>query len=252
MRMTYLMLISTFCFGIIGLVLWTDSAYAKPPGCSPVAHNLAACNQNLDACMDDLDTCQATFQIFPGDGYDNPDDYGVSGHGPELSYTDNGDGTFTDNNTKLMWEEKDNSGGIHDVNNTYTWSSSGTAADGTLFNGTNTIGTDFLYTLNNTCAGDETMYCTNDTDCTGIGNGKCGFAGHQDWRIPNVKELQSLVNYINEYPAWSAPGYCDDSAYWSATSAATGATAWYVDFSTGKVDDDILKPGSNHARAVRP
>jgi hypothetical protein len=33
---------------------------------------------------------------FPGDGVD----------GPELSYRDNGDGTTTDLNTRLMWEQK--------------------------------------------------------------------------------------------------------------------------------------------------
>jgi hypothetical protein len=46
--------------------------------------------------------------VFPGDGVD----------GPALSYTDNMNGTFTDNNTLLMWEVKDTSGGIHDVSNT--------------------------------------------------------------------------------------------------------------------------------------
>ena len=34
--------------------------------------------------------------VFPGDGID----------GPALSYKDNNDGTFTDNNTQLMWETK--------------------------------------------------------------------------------------------------------------------------------------------------
>jgi len=41
--------------------------------------------------------------------------------GATLSYTDNGDGTITDNNTRLMWEKKDDSGGIHDQDNGYTW-----------------------------------------------------------------------------------------------------------------------------------
>lgn len=59
---------------------------------------------------------------------------GLSGHGPDLSYQDNGDGTFTDNNTKFMWEIKlapDGSDGgncdaanqddrsVHCVNNIY-------------------------------------------------------------------------------------------------------------------------------------
>ena len=41
--------------------------------------------------------------------------------GASRSYTDNGDGTITDNRTGLMWEKKDRSGGIHDWNNTYLW-----------------------------------------------------------------------------------------------------------------------------------
>src|SRR6266581_3910138 len=77
--------------------------------------------------------------VFPGDGV----------NGPALRYTDHRDGTFTDDNTKLIWEMKDDAGGIHDVNNTYTWSLNEPNPDGTLF-------TEFLDTLNNTCSGDET------------------------------------------------------------------------------------------------
>ena len=64
-----------------------------------------------------------------------------------MSYTDNDDGTITDNNTGLMWEKKDSLGGgadpdnAHDADNTYSWSSSGTDPDGTAF-------TDFLGELN--------------------------------------------------------------------------------------------------------
>src|SRR3972149_9339876 len=85
-------------FGIIGVALLTSLAHAVGP------------------------------KNFPGDG---------AGDGPALSYTDNGDGTFTDNNTKFMWEIKDQSGGVHDVDNTYTWTDTvdadNTDPDGTLF-----------------------------------------------------------------------------------------------------------------------
>jgi len=30
---------------------------------------------------------------------------------------------------------------------------------------------------------------------------QCGYAGHRDWRIPNVKELQSIVDYSQVNPA---------------------------------------------------
>jgi hypothetical protein len=40
--------------------------------------------------------------------------------GATLSYTDNGDGTITDNNTGLMWAKKSDDGSIHDKDNAYT------------------------------------------------------------------------------------------------------------------------------------
>jgi hypothetical protein len=41
--------------------------------------------------------------------------------GASRAYTDNGDGTITDNTTGLMWEKKSDDGTIHDKDNTYTW-----------------------------------------------------------------------------------------------------------------------------------
>src|SRR5712691_4505056 len=174
--------------GMVGALL--TAGLAEAASCKAVANQLAMCQGSLTTCQADLAACQAEpTVIFPGDGVD----------GPALSYTDNSDGTFTDNNTLLMWEKKDTAGGIHDVNNTYTWSSTGTAADGTAF-------TVFLATLNNKCDGNETTACTSNADCTGIGNGLCGHAGHRDWRMPNVKELQSIVDYSTLNPASSVPG----------------------------------------------
>ncbi|MDA2920750.1 DUF1566 domain-containing protein [Desulfobacterota bacterium AH_259_B03_O07] len=159
---------------------------------------------------------------FPGDGYTNPDGFGVSGHGPALSYTNNRDGTFTDNVTNFMWEIKDNNRGVHDVDNTYTWSSSGTAPDGTLF-------TVFLAGVNASALG-----------------------GFSDWCIPHVKVLQSIVDYSTFNPAsFLVPGLTAASFYWSATTDASFPNgAWGVNFNLGDVDS-ISKDGSNHARAVR-
>src|SRR5207247_8582198 len=44
--------------------------------------------------------------------------------GAPLSYTDNGDGTITDNNTGLMWEKLSMDGSVHDVSTTYPWARS--------------------------------------------------------------------------------------------------------------------------------
>lgn len=107
--------------------------------------------------------------------------------------------------------------------------------------------------MNNTCS-DETTTCASDADCTVIGNGKCGFAGHRDWHIPNVKELQSIVDYSRSNPATSVPGVnvtsvgvCD---YWSVTTSAFG-DAWGVNFYYGEVIQ-LAKLDHFCARAVRP
>ena len=215
----------------------------------------AVCSEDLNACNEDLAECGAQpAMICPGDGYSDPDAYGVSGHGPALSYSDNGDGTFTDINTGLKWEIKDDAGGIHDKDNAYTWTDTGngdsTDPDGTLFNV-------FLNALNNTCNGDGIDPCSSDADCTGIGDEVCGLAGHRDWRVPNAKELQSIVDYSIANPASSVPGLTAPLEYWSATTDATPGLggqkvgAFYVHFRTGAVID-INKFNSYRGRAVRP
>ncbi|MGD2176182.1 MAG: DUF1566 domain-containing protein [Anaerolineae bacterium] len=65
------------------------------------------------------------------------------------------------------------------------------------------------------------------------------YAGYDDWRVPNVKELQSIVDYSGVYPAIDQTYFNitdEDSYYWSSTSAyfspqSPGYTyAWYVAF----------------------
>ena len=130
--------------------------------------------------------------------------------GAALTYTDNGDGTITDDNTGLQWEKQSSDGSVHDMSNTYTWDQA--------FSG-------HVATLN-------TM----------------SFAGHTDWRVPNVRELQSIVNYQNSIPAVS-PAFntsctasctvltCSCTAsnfYWSSSSYAGNPTvAWNVVFNGG-------------------
>ena len=82
-----------------------------------------------------------------------------------------------------------------------------------------------------------------------VGN-ECGFAGHQDWRLPNVKELFSILDYANLGPAASIPG-TGTGFYWSATTVTfNSANAWIVFFNLGWVDN-FDKTTSQHVRAVR-
>jgi len=239
---------SLFLTVLFLVLMFAGTAYAqrvnpkKGPG---------GCQKSLEICEIDLMTCEDESLTFPGDGYGNPDAFGLSGHGPALSYTDNGDGTFTDNNTGCLWEIKDDADGVHDKDNVYTWTeddSDHTDADGTLF-------TDFLDKLNNKCDGDESTTCTTNAQCSGMGNGLCGHAGYRDWEIPNIKILHSLIDFTTSNPAINVgvPGDTGLNFYWSSTSftpSVSAGSAWLVDFRNGIVDNGG-KTNLDRARAVR-
>src|SRR5262245_16470458 len=130
-------------------------------------------------------------------------------------YGVNGDGTATDYDTGLQWEQKTDDGSVHDKDNGYSWCVGGTypdcsnpanPPDGTAF-------TDFLGTLNNQTNGDG----STTSGC---------FAGHCDWRLPAIEELAGIVD-PTQGGCGGGSGPCIDQAafgptladfYWSATT----------------------------------
>lgn len=147
--------------------------------------------------------------------------------GPPFIFNDNGDGTITDSNTGLTWEKMSDNGDDHDQNNGYTWAASfGKIA------------------------------ILNTPPC---------FAGHCDWRLPNINELRSLLDLGTTSPALR-PEFSNGctlgcsvttcscgppTPFWSSTTRdGVVGSKWFINFlhgATSYSSDGI----SRAVRAVR-
>lgn len=163
-----------------------------------------------------------------------PDD-GTLQIGTPAQFVDNGDGTIADVHTGLVWEKKDDSGSLHDVNRTYVWSGDGTQE--TIW--------DWLDAVN--------------------AEGGSGFAGHSDWRIPNVNELRSIVDYsafnLAVYSVFHTgcvrhclADLCSCTApffYWSSTTRFPFSEEAVVISTPAGWVETFLKSNNAYVRAVR-
>ncbi len=136
---------------------------------------------------------------------------------PSPRFTDNDNGTITDNLTKLIWLKNANC-----KKGQITWQEA-------------------LSFANNLASGDCEL-----TDASKSG----------DWRLPNIRELQSLVDYGNSRLALPNPKGApfkdfQASIYWSSTTNAFNPVgAWFVFFFGGNVNFGN-KTNGNYALAVR-
>ena len=63
------------------------------------------------------------------------------------------------------------------------------------------------------------------------------YGGHQDWRVPDVNELTSLVDVGEANPASEFPDIDHTQQYWASTTFFSGPTiGWWVRFSDGQVN----------------
>ena len=118
---------------------------------------------------------------------------------PDPRFTDNGDGTVTDNLTKLIWLK------------------------------------------NADCFGEKNWNDALDVS-NNLADGQCGLSDGSipdDWRLSNVRELLSLIDYGNLSPPLpSGHPFVDVQSgyYWSSTSSVFNSfTAWFVSTLSGYV-----------------
>jgi hypothetical protein len=189
---------------------------------SPLEGDLHGFVRELIEDVEEVEVCS-----FPGDGQ-NVASFPLpapSTHGVPLAYEDCGDGTIVDLNTGFMWEKKVAGGtdgttcltAPHGVESQCTWAQ----ATGAWLTALNT-------------------------------EGGTGYAGYTDWGLPDVKKLQSILNFANLNPAIDAAfGLTKANFHWSATTRKNLSTsAWNVSFFDGMTRDDD-KTNVRWVRAVR-
>ena len=134
---------------------------------------------------------------------------------PNPRFTDNGNGTVTDNLTGLIWLQNANCMGT----NYPEFDNDDIAGDGSV---TWQHSLDFIADIN-----DGTY-----SSCGGV-------SPFNDWRLPNIRELHSLVDYGNAYPAISSDhpfeNFQFDNHYWSANTHDFSGNAWSVRLEIGEV-----------------
>jgi hypothetical protein len=130
---------------------------------------------------------------------------------PDPRFTDNSDGTVTDHLTGLIWLKNANCFGWINWNDALAASNS-------------------------------------------LADGQCGLSDDSvagDWRLPNVRELHSLIDFGNYIPALSSghPFTGAEGYYWSGTTGSpycgpfAPCFAWLVDIDLGGVYHDNNQEG---------
>ncbi len=135
---------------------------------------------------------------------------------PDPRFTDNGDGTVTDNCTGLIWLQNAN------------------------------------------CFGKK-LWSAALTDSNNLADESCGLTDGSvvgDWRLPNVRELASLIDYGNWAPALPTDNHftgVESFAYWTSTTAQQEkGYAWYVSFTGGNVSLTAKEEYLQHYNYVWP
>ncbi len=208
MKRTGQLIVTLLVISICAVYVYAGDLEPPAGDPAPTMHTL----EEIYYMLEGIDTRVNPYQAFVGKsgagnisgytlvtGEDGDLQKGVQTQGPR--FLDNGDGTVTDNLTGLIW----------------------------------------LQDISDPCFSDK-PWAGAITSCNDLTSGTCGLTdGSQagDWRLPNVKELLSLVDYSQTSPALPI-GHpfvgIDPGQFWSSTTRATWtAGAYTVDSTYGNV-----------------
>lgn len=146
---------------------------------------------------------------------------GITRSNPNEAYTVNADGTVTDIRTGLVWDR-------------CAWGQSGADCSG----------------------GAASSHTWADALNVAATANAQSHKGHTDWRLPNIKELRSLVEVCRENPTINDVIFPNtpDGAFWSSTPYARSGWhdgAWFIvfyDFSYGpSIDGGSIRPNFRDA-----
>lgn len=77
-------------------------------------------------------------------------------------------------------------------------------------------------------------------------------AGHDDWSLPTIGVLETIIDYTKFGPAINSVFDCQSSLYWTATACAHKLDyAWHVDFGNGSSGASHTEHAYNYVRCVR-
>jgi hypothetical protein len=230
-----------------------------PGGCPQ-----GACEAAFDVCTDELAACRSRSGEFPATGQTRAELSGEDGNpafGAPLAYTDLGL-TVRDQNTGLEWEKKttapgsgQNAADLNDVDNVYVWVGACTVGGARCAIDADCAGSGVCDAVDSTIPGGATGDLTIFEWVAALN--AANFAGHADWRVPNVKELLSIVDYGRTAPALPPVFGPVAGSYGSSTRTTVSDTTWFgvifsdADFGSEGEIDRFAEFVAIPARAVR-
>lgn len=156
MKNRTLLTTTTLLLALLTVFLQTRAAArAAPSAAAPTTLTYPIVDTGQDVCYDGGDAipCPSAGAPFAGQDAQHP--------GNPPSYTDNGDGTTTDNVTGLMWQRSPDTDGDNDID-----------------------------------AADKLTYAASGAYCSAL-----TLAGYTDWRLPDIKQLYALIDFRGTDPS---------------------------------------------------